>query len=396
MADTSHDSPNWGLVGVGADGAEMASRVVTGATRAAFDDRIALLGTNVADLREYAERIGAIETGDSGSAVADTDRVVTFGPHLGPQFDLTGIVAAERRFRADTERIVQPLRRVLDGADAIVYFADGRANWAVPTLVDRIGAAANGQPSDGQDGTRLPRQFIITTLPSDGDAIQSRFDACYTLFGLLGPDDRQSARTTFLASKPTLQEQYPSDPMDTPPRAGSNGLPHGPIVGAVELFVAASRRFDATSSTHGTFGLARDYPIGLEPSVAIESAAESTFAPLDLSTVDSVSLVVSAPEKRIQSDAITAAGVADAFDSWAAERGISERTRESRLVSRSGGGHTFDVLLVPRGFDLGPVFDPLQDAYEQSKAMLERSGASRDLARAERLERRVRNLDNDD
>jgi len=124
-------------------------------------------------------------------------------------------------------------------------------------------------------------------------------------------------------------------------------------------------------------------------------AAEATFVPVDLSTVESVSLIVGAPEERIRSDAITAAGVADAFDSWAAERGIPDRTGGSTLVPRSGGGQTFDVLLVPRGFDLGPVLDPLAGAYEQGKALLE-GDEYRDLARAERLERRVRGGDSDD
>lgn len=388
MGDSRPDL-NWGLVGVGADGAEMASRVVTDATREAFDDRIALLGTNVADLREPAERIETIGTLDRGRAAANADRVVTFGS----QFDLTGVVAAERQFRADAERVVESLRSPLDGVDAVAYLADGTASWVVPTLVDRFGADANGQPSDEQ--ADRPRQFVVTTLPSDVDAIQSRFDACYALFGLLG-DDRQSARTTFLASKSTLREQYPPDPVDGILGAGSNELPHDPIVAAVALFVAASRRSDAAPSTHGTFGIAREKPIGLDPGVAIESAADVTFVPLDLSTVESVSLVVSAPEERIRSGAITAAGVADAFESWAAERGISDRTRGSTLVASPGEGRTFDVLLVPRGFHLGPVLDPLQDTYERGKAMLERSGAYRDLARAERLERQARNANSDE
>ena len=389
MADSRHDGLEWGLVGVGGDGAEMVSRVVADATGDPFGDRIALLGTNVADLRAYAAQIGAIETGGCGEAAVDTDRLVTFGS----QFDLTGVVPAERQFRADAERVVESLRGVLGGADAIVYLAGGKAAWVVPTLVDRIGAAANGQASDAPAGGHRPRQFVVTTLPSDIGAVQPRFDACYALFGLLGSDDRRSPRTTFLVSRPTLREQYP---LESTFRAGSNGLPYDPIVAAVDLFVAAGRRSEPLTSSHGTFGIARDRPVGLDPAVAIEAAAHATFVPVDLSTVESVSLIVGAPEEQIRSDAITAVGVAGAFESWAAKRGLSDRTRGSTLVSRPGDGRTFDVLLVPTGVDLGPVVDPLRGAYEQGKAILERAESYRDLARAERLERRVRGGDSDD
>ena len=397
MADNRNDTPNCGLVGVGADGAEMASQVVTDATHDAFDDRIALPGMNVADLRAYGEQIGPIGTESWGKAAADTDRIVTFDLPFGLQFDLSGVVPEERQFRADAERVVESLRSVLDGADAIAYLTvlGRRASWVVPTLVDRIGAAANGQPPDASARGGRPQQFVVATLPSETDAVQTRFDACYTLFGLLGSDDRRSAATTFLVSKPTLQERFLWESVDSAPGAGPTGLPHGPIATAVNQFVAASGQSDAISSTHGTFGIARDRPLGLDLTVAIEAAADATFVPIDLSTAESVSLVVSASEARIRSDAITAAGVADAFESWAAERGISDRTRGSTLVSRPGDGRTFDVLLVPTGFDLGPVFDPLEDAYEQGKAVLERAESSRDLARAERLERRVRGDDTD-
>lgn len=397
MADTPHDG-RWGLVGVGSDGAEMASQVVTDATGDPFDDRIALLARDVSDVRAYAEQVGAIGTGSRGEAAADTDRVVTFDLPLGLQFDLSGVVPEERQFRADAGRVVESLRSVLDGADAIAYLTvlGHRASWVVPTLVDRIGATGNGQSPDAPASGRRPQQFVVATLPSETDAVQARFDACYTLFGLLGSDDRRSPRTTFLVSRPTLQEQYPPDLVEGSPGARSNGLPRDPIVAAVNQFVAASSRSDAIQSTHGTFGIARDQPVGLDPTVAIEAAAHATFVPLDLSTVESVSLIVGAPEEQIRSDAITAVGVADAFDSWAAERGISDRTRGSTLVSRPGDDRTFDVLLVPTGFDLGPVVDPLEDAYEQGKAVLERAESYRDLARAERLEQQARDADTDD
>ncbi|GGJ06367.1 hypothetical protein GCM10008995_15350 [Halobellus salinus] len=396
MADNRNGAPNWGLVGVGADGAEMASQVVTDATHDVFDDRIALLGRAVADVRAYAEQIGVIGTASLGEAAADTDRIVTFDLPFGMQFDLSGVVPEERQFCANTERVVESLRSVLDGADAIAYLTvpGGKASWVVPALVERIGATANGHPPDAPARGGRPQQFVVATLPSETDPIQTRFDACYTLFGLLGPDERRSAATTFLVSKPTLQEQFLLEPVDSTPGAGSTGLPHGPIATAVNQFIAAGRRSDR--SPHGTFGIARDRPLGLDLTVAIEAAADATFVPVDVSTVESVSLIVGAPEERIRSDAITAVGVADAFGSWATERGISDRTRGSTLVSRPGDGQTFDVLFVPTGFDLGPVLDPLEDAYEQGKAVLERAESSRDLARAERLERRVRGDDTND
>ena len=65
MADTPHGG-RWGLVSVGSDGAEMASQVVTDASRDVFDDRIALLARDVSDVRAYAEQIGAIGTGSRG------------------------------------------------------------------------------------------------------------------------------------------------------------------------------------------------------------------------------------------------------------------------------------------------------------------------------------------
>lgn len=393
MTYNGHDSPNWGLVGIDAEGSEMASRVATDATHDAFDDRIALLGTNVADLREHAERIGAIGT-DGGRAPDDADRIVTFDLPFGLQFDLSGVVPEERQFHADAERVVESLRSVLDGADAIVYLTEGKEGWVVPTLVDRIGSAANGRLSDAPSGGRRPQQFVVAALPSETDPVQTRFDACYTLFSLLGADDRRSAATTFLVSKPTLHEQFFWESVDSTPGARPRGLPHDPIVTAVNQFVAAGPRSDA--SPHGTFGIDRDRPFAFDLTVAIESAADATFVPVDLSTAESVSLVVSAPEERIGSDGITVDGVAEAFDAWAADRGLSDRTRGSTLVSRPGEGQTFDVLLVPRGFDLDPVFDPLQDAYEQGKAVFERSEAYRDLARAERLERQVRGVDSDD
>jgi hypothetical protein len=411
---TAESYPRWGLVGVGRGGSDLASQVLTRAT-SDIDDRILLVNSNVADARRSLDRIEAAI--DDRNAIGD-DRVAVVGSRLGPE---TSVFAGDRMAREGASELLGSMTDVLGGTDALLYTValGGGTESEVPSILDRTTQAptAGGPTAAGGDtvaqtdasagdgwGSSLS-QFVIATMPFESAQACQHFNAVCLLFRLLGADGRR-ADMTVLASSTEVNGQLGAPDLDRD-EAGSHSVDeqavNDRIATAVDLFVGAGRRADNPiddsdflrpqrtasdpSTSHATFGLARELPIGLDLSAAMDRAAENAFVPMDLSTVESAFAVVRAPAPRVDAGDVTNGQVRKAFAEWKAEHGFRATPGMATLSRGSGEGRTFDVLLVLAGFGLDPLLDRHREPYETVKARLRERGAYHELARAERLER---------
>jgi len=411
---TAESYTRWGLVGIGRGGSDLASRVLTRAT-SDIDDRVLLVNSNVADARRSLDRIEAAI--DDRNAIGD-DRVAVVGSRFGPE---TGVFAGDRMAREGASELLRSMTDVLGGTDALLYTValGGGTESEMPSILDRtIQAPTAGGPavvagdtvaqtdaSAGDGWGSSLSQFVIATMPFESAQACQQFNAVCLLFQLLGADGRR-ADMTVLASSTEVNGQLGAPDPDRD-EAGSHSVDeqavNDRIATAVDLFVGAGRQADnpiddrdflraqrvGTDSTasHATFGLARELPIGLDLSAAMDRAAENAFVPLDLSTVDSAFAVVRAPAPRVDDGDVTDGRVREAFAEWKLEHGLRAATGISTLSTTPGDGRTLDVLLVLGGFGLDPLLDRHREPYETVKARLRERGAYRELARAERLER---------
>ncbi|NGM68966.1 hypothetical protein G6M89_08060 [Natronolimnobius sp. AArcel1] len=393
----------WSVIASGEGGGRIASQFFNRSENPGIDDRILVMNTNRADLRNTIDRMRGEMASDQGEEEMMQSHALEFGTQQGAgNFFPNGEACA----REDLDRIV---RRISDfnGADAFMHVATlggGTGNGSIPYAVDQFKNGLADLDDDGasEDWMDSVIHTAFGVWPYYTEPPQRHFNAVSGLSRLLrNADGNQNADMVLLAANSHLDDE------------GRGSGRHydsinDAIITAVDLMIGAGRE------THSVIDI-KDYvtiPSQMDayhftPAVAtdlngdvyelkymLDQAAENTYVPMDVATTQAAYAIVRAPESMIDNEEITEPDVYSAFQDWTDKHGINVAGQAS-LTPKRGRGSDVDVLLLLGGFDLNPLLEHSRDEFEMlgdSLAGQGGSGGGGDLTRTE-LDRIVENLE---
>lgn len=357
----------WGVVSSGEGGGRIAAELLAREDNPGIDDRIALLNTNRADVRNTIDRAALGESAD--------EFVTVFGSKRGVG---NNFVAGQECAREDLDRIVNTISNRMTGADAFMHMTTlggGTGNGSIPYLVEQL--------STGGDVDDLPAwmdsvvHVALAAWPYYDEPAQRQFNAISGLSRLLmRRDGSQNANMVLLAANSHL---------DRTGAQGSYDEVNDRIVTAIDLLIGAGREargvidvedYVAQPSNIGAYHFTPAVATGLngkmlEYELMFDRAAERTFVPMDVTTARAAYAIVRAPERLIESGEVTETGVQSAFSDWKRANDIAGAVGMTTLTPKEGRGSDVDVLLLLGGFDLNPLLDHSRDAFDDHKRNIE-------------------------
>jgi hypothetical protein len=404
-----------GIIAVGQGGGNIAIQFLTRKDNPGIDERVVLVNTNDTDIMRNIDR------NESDLAIdretLSREHVETFGgASVGVGNDF---FEGERLAEEDFETIFRPINNKISGSEALMYsvaLGGGSGNGSVPYIIDQLSQGPDGGKTADMNAAWLDgiTQFALAAWPFDYESAQRHYNAICGLSRLLMREDGEpNADMTILASNTRLKELALQDDEDDV-RQDSRGdyvddktLVNERIIDAIDLFISAGRLSESTidvkdyvekpqlhGAYHGTFGTAMEKPTGLDIDLAIESAVENAFVPLDPSTAKAAYVIVRAPERKMQSGEVTMGRVGEGFAKWKAENGLRGTVGMETLAQAPGRRNSMDVLVFLAGFDLGPLFEESWEFYETEKEGLRRGESTDQLARVDRIEENLRQYRN--
>lgn len=353
----------WGVVSSGEGGGRIAAKLLAREENPGIDDRILLLNTNRADIRNTIQYIGLDE---------EADEFLTFGSKRGVG---NNFIAGEQCAREDLGRIVSTISDRMTGADAFMHMTTlggGTGNGSIPYLIEQL--------SGGTEADDLPPWMdsvvhaALAAWPYYNEPAQRQFNAVMGLSRLLMQrDGDQNADMVLLAA---------NSHVDHSGNQGSYDAVNERIVTAIDLLISAGREsrgvidvedYVAQPSNIGVYHFTPAVATGmngrmLELELMFDQAAEEAFVPMDVTTSRAAYAIVRAPERLIESGDITETGVQSAFSDWKRANDIGSAVGMTTLTPKQERGNDVDVLLLLGGFDLNPLLDHSRDAFEEHKA----------------------------
>lgn len=393
----------WSVIASGEGGGRIASQFFSRTKNPGIDDRILVMNTNRADLRNTINRMQDHLGSDRGQEELMQTHALDFGSQQGAgNFFPNGEACA----REDLDRIVGQIQDNFGHADAFMHIATlggGTGNGSIPYVVDQF---RNGLGDLNDDGAHEPWMDSVIhaaygVWPYYYEQPQRHFNAICGLSRLLRTEDgRQNADMVLLASNSHLDE-------DGMGNGAEYDSINDAIIAAIDLMIGAGREtqsvidikdYVAIPSQMDAYHFTPAVATGLDGSVyeleyMFERAAKNTFVPMDVGTTTAAYAIVRAPEQMIEEGAISEPDVYGAFREWTASQDIAVAGQAS-LTPKRGRGSDVDVLLLLGGFDLNPLLEHSWDEFEMlADSLAGRGGADGEgLSRAE-LDRIVDNLE---
>lgn len=391
----------WSVIASGEGGGRIASQFFDRTENPGIDDRILVMNTNRADLRNTIDRLKAKLNTTDEEAVIES-HALEFGSQQGAgNFFPNGEACA----REDLDRIVNRITE-FGTSDAFMHVATlggGTGNGSIPYVIDQFKDGLRDLDDDNaaQEWMDSVIHAAFGVWPYYYEQPQRHFNAVCGLSRLLRTDeDEQNADMVLLASNSHLDAEGngAGDQYDSINDA---------IITAIDLMIGAGRETRSVidikdyvtipsqmDAYHFTPAVATDLNGSVyELEYMLDQAAEGTFVPMDVETTAAAYAIVRAPERMIDDGEITEPEVYEAFRDWTGKHDINVAGQAS-LTPKRGRGSDVDVLLLLGGFDLNPLLDHSWDDFEmlgESLAGQSRGGGA-DLTTAQ-LDRIVDNLE---
>ncbi|WP_222913996.1 hypothetical protein [Natrinema sp. SYSU A 869] len=391
----------WSVIASGEGGGRIASQFFDRTENPGIDDRILVMNTNRADLRNTIDRLKA-----KLGATEDEDVIESHALEFGSQQGAGNFFPnGETCAREDLDRIVNRITE-FGTTDAFMHVATlggGTGNGSIPYVVDQFkdGLSDLNDDNAAEEWMDSVIHAAFGVWPYYYEQPQRHFNAVCGLSRLLRTDDdEQNADMVLLASNSHLDddETGAGDQYDSINDA---------IITAVDLMIGAGRETRSVidikdyvtipsqmDAYHFTPAVATDLNGSVyELEYMLDQAAEGTFVPMDVETTTAAYAIVRAPERMIDDGEITEPEVYEAFREWTGKNGINVAGQAS-LTPKRGRGSDVDVLLLLGGFDLNPLLDHSWDDFEMLGDSLagQSRGGGTDLTTAQ-LDRIVDNLE---
>ncbi|SFC14962.1 Tubulin/FtsZ family, GTPase domain [Halobiforma haloterrestris] len=391
----------WSVIASGEGGGRIASQFFDRSENPGIDDRILVMNTNRADLRNTIDRMqGGMGTDRDEDEMMES-HALEFGSQQGAgNFFPNGEACA----REDLDRIVENIKE-FGTTDAFMHVATlggGTGNGSIPYVVDQF---KNGLEDLNDNGAseRWMDSVIHTAFgvwPYYYEQPQRHFNAVCGLSRLLRTGEgEQNGDMVLLAANSHLDEEE-----------NGNGRHYDSIndaiITAIDLMIGAGRETRSVidvkdyvtipsqmDAYHFTPAVATELNGNVyELEYMLDQAAENTYVPMDVGTTQAAYAIVRAPESMIDNGEITEPDVYGAFRDWTGKHDINVAGQAS-LTPKRGRGSDIDVLLLLGGFDLNPLLEHSWDEFEMLGDSLAGQGRGEgDLSRAE-LDRIVDNLE---
>jgi hypothetical protein len=419
VAQSTDTFTRWGVIGSGEGGGRITFQFFTRTENPGIDDRILLLNTNRADLRNTINKMQdhLSETFDSDDL--QTRNAFQFGDPSGAgNFFPNGQAYAEE----DLEDILTRVDEVMAVADAFVFVATlggGTGNGSIPTLVNHLKNSAS--LTDRLEDTV---QTAIGVWPFYDELAQRHFNAVCGLSRLLMVDDEsqagdQNTDMVLLAANSHLEDVIGEDGleelvMETHLQRQQQHVDefeeiNMAIISAIDMMIRPSRitegvidlaDFIENPSWTGSYHFSPAIATGMDNDVypiqyMFDRASENAYVPMELSTVDAVYAAVYAPERMIERNQITERDVIRALGQWQDAHDLSLHGQSS-LVPKRETGSDLDVMLLLGGFDLEPLLEQSWDQFERYATQLqldEDNSPGEGILTRSRLDRIVENLE---
>ena len=392
----------WSVIASGEGGGRIASQFFERTENPGIDDRVLVMNTNRADLRNTINRMGSNLGPNQSEDDLMQQHALDFGSQQGAgNFFPNGAACAKE----DMDRIVDRIQDNFGHVDAFMHIATlggGTGNGSIPYVIEQFQDGLNDLEDDGAYQAWM--DSVIHTAfgvwPYYYEQPQRHFNAVCGLSRLLKcQDGRQNADMVLLASNSHLD--------DSETGAGSEYESiNGAIIAATDMMIGAGRETQSVidvkdyvtipsqmDAYHFTPALATDLDGSIyELEYMFEQAAQNTYVPMDVGTTTAAYAIVRAPEEMIDNGAITEPEVYNAYREWTAERDITVAGQAS-LTPKRGRGTDVDILLLLGGFDLNPLLDHSWDQFDMlADSLASSDGSDGDLSQRE-LDRIVDNLE---
>jgi len=361
----------WAVLASGEGGGRIASNLFSRTENPGIDDRVLVMNTNRADIRNTIERLQAetnIDTDD-----IEMNHTVSFG-------DLDGVgnyfPGGEACAETDLDRIIEQISAAgFDQADAFLHvttLGGGTGNGSVPFLINSL---KRNPPSAALKDTI---HVALAAWPYSHEGGQRHFNAVCGLSRLLRwYDGSQNADMVLLVSN----SHVANDP-DFADIAGPDGDRYATVnemtIRAIDLLISAGRRTEGVvdvsdyvtwparlDAYHFTPGVALDKPTVFEPSLLFDTAADNTFVPVDPTTSRVVYGIVRAPAHLVESGEYSESKLDEQLSEWLDANGYDDVVnRYTSLVPDDSRDDTLDVLLLFGGFDLSTLLSESRDSFE--------------------------------
>ena len=378
----------WAVIASGEGGGRIASQFFERTENPGIGDRILLMNTNRADIRNNINRI--VRSVSIDQEEITQKYTVDFGPKdgAGNKFHW-----GEENIRQEEDRVFEEIEAAeIDEADAFLYITTlggGTGCGSVPYLVNSL---RETPPSPAFADTT---HVALAAWPFEYEGAQMHFNAIAGLSRLLNwYDGSQTADIVLIADNSHLAETV-AENMTTV--SGNGGLGqkdavNQALIEVIDMMIAAGRETYGTTDVidimawpsqrntrHLTPGLALDMETIYDLEMPFDMAAENTFAPIDPTTAEGVIAVVRAPRAEIgKRERFTEPGVMKALDSWLEKNGFDRDStmKMHTLTPTDEKTDTYDVMLLFTGFDVDPLleksmpkFDALLDGSQEGQFM---------------------------
>ncbi|MFB6126923.1 MAG: hypothetical protein ABEJ79_06490 [Halolamina sp.] len=357
----------WGIVAAGEGGGRIAAEFFARSDNPGIDDRIVLLNTNRADIRNTIEQANIEDSLDEYTTVFGSKRGV------GNSF-----LAGEECAREGLDDIARQIDDRAPDADAFLHtttLGGGTGNGTIPYLMRQFDAGSEME-------TRRPWMdsavhIALAAWPYYDEPAHRQFNAICGLSRLLRRrDGEQNADMVLLAANSHLDESGAADSYDAVNRR---------ILSAIDLLISAGREahgvvdvedYVAKPSEIGAYHFTPAVGEGLnakmlEFELLFDRAAENAFVPMDVGTSRAAYAIVRAPERLIDSGEVTTNDVKSAFNDWKRKHGLGAAVGMSTLAPKDDRSNDVDVLLLLGGFDLNPLLEHARGRFEEHKENLE-------------------------
>lgn len=384
----------WGVVASGEGGNRVAAELLSREENTGIAERVVLLNTNRADIRN---------TVDQSDVDGDLDDYVrVFGDKRGVGNDF---LEGERQTESDVQGITNEIDDRMINADAQLFLTTlggGTGNGSVPYLLREYDEQIEVESANYGPWIDSAVHIALGIWPYYNEPSQRQFNAMLGLSRLLRRrDGAQNADMTLLASNSHL---------DGEDRSESYGRVNERIVSALDMMIGAGREaqrvidvedYVAKPSSVGAYHFTPALATGLngkmlEYGLMFDKAAENAYVPMDVSTARAAFAVVRAPERMVERGEVTATEVDRAFDTWKRDNGLPGAVGMTTVTPADRRGNDVDVLLLLGGFDLNPLLDYARDSYEGHKRNLDAArqfGGNESAISQRHLEDLERNLE---
>lgn len=390
----------WAVIASGEGGGRIASQFFARSDNPGIEDRILILNTNRADIRNTLERIQG-QVDDEGGSIMEK-YAVEFGSRQGAgNFFIAGRECAQE----DLPRIVRRVQQRFGGTDAFLHVATlggGTGNGSIPYLISQFNW---GFPAFSANDAQLHEPWmdgvnhaVFAVWPFYYEAPQRHFNAVCGLSRLLRTDTgEQNADMVILAANSHMSDDESQEYEEV----------NDWIIRAIDFMIGAGRRTRGVidvedyaripsqiGAYHFTPGLVENVDGDVfELEYLFDQAAENAYVPLELSTVKVAFAVIRAPERMIERGVVTEPTVKRAFQKWKRENGLGGAAGMTTLTPKDDHTSEMDVFLMLGGFDLDPLLNHYRDSFELFKQNLQRRNGEDSQLPLSEVQRIEENLD---